>query len=257
MVIFKDYLRNLLPDYILVQDSYKDVNGRGFVTRFIEIFGEELDEYYYNKINNFEDNFSPLTVTNLGYLDYFATLLGDLPRFLSNDQDFARLLTFILSIYRVKGTKKSYKAILTTLGFSDVEVIEPPLVDNSYDATPLLYYDESPDSVNYDESCETCTDYDIDITTDTPLTGTIFSTIKDLVSLVEPINAKLRNILWNGDIIEAVFIEIYIDEAGDLVYDNANDPGLILTLVNGDLVIDGPNAAKYYLDANGDLYYIN
>lgn len=255
MVIFKDYIRNLLPDYILINDSYKDVNGLGFVARFMQIFGEELDEFYYPKINNFEDNFSPLNVSDPRFLDYYAAGAGDIPRFLTDDQEFARLLTFLISIYQVKGTAKSYKAILTTLGFSNAEVIEPPQIDNSYDAQPPLLYDDP--EVFYDDGCKTCTDYDINITTVTPLTGDTFSKVRDLVSLVEPINAKLKNILWNGDIIEAVFIEVFIDSNGDLNYENANDPGLILTLDNGDLIIDGPNASKYFLDNNGDLYYIN
>lgn len=255
MVIFKNYIRNCLPDYILVNDSYKDVNGLGFVSRYMQIFGEELDEYYYPQISNLENNFSPLNVTDPRYLDYYAAVLGDVPRFLSDDSEFARFLTYLVSIYKVKGTKKSYEALLTTLGFSSVNVIEPPQVDNSYDAQPPLLYDD-PD-VFYDDGCKTCTDYDIDITTLTPLTGDIFNKVRDLISLIEPINAKLKNILWNGDIIEAVFIEVIIDSNGDLNYDNANDPDLILTLVDGDLIIDGPNASKYFIDNNGDLYYIN
>lgn len=252
MIVYKDYLVKRLPGYIIDTDSYKDINDKGFVQRYIEIFGEELDDYYSDKLENLSDLYSPLSCDPV-YLDYIATMLGDLPRYLSNNDDFAQLLTYILSIYRAKGTKKSYQAILGTLGFNSVTLNEFNPGTGVYDEDPLTYYDTG---LLYDDGCKTCSDYEVVLTGTGPITAELFQKAKELIAIVEPLGATLLNIYYNGDIIVAVYIEVTINDDGDLVYDNTNDPGLILTLVDGDLVISGPNADKYFLDENGDLYYV-
>jgi hypothetical protein len=249
MVIFKDYIVKTLPDYIIVNDSYKDVNQKGFVVRFLEIFGTELDDEIYNKIDELSNQYNPLTA-NVEYLEYFAAEMGDLPKFLENDIDFARVLTFIISIYKIKGRIKSYKALLTCLGFSNVVLNEIVPVGAQYDNG--LFYD---DGVFYDDDCVTCSDYEIEITTAGAITGALYQTVISLVALIEPVNARLGAVIWNGSELEIILIEISIDENGDLVYNNDADPDLELTLVNGDLIVGGPNAERYYIE-NGDLYYV-
>lgn len=252
MLVLKDYFAGLLPDYILVNDSYKDGGGKGFVRRFVEILGEELDDYHLEKIESISTEYVPSTVTNPVYLEYFATLIGDIPRVLTDDTQFARLIEFMLSIFKIKGTIKSYKSLLTALGHTTVTIEELEPSENLYDDPEILYDDPE---VLYDESCATCSEYNVNITTSIDLTGDNYKRVADCIALLEPINAKLKVVNWNGDPVNVVHIEVYVDENGDLIYSNVADPDLVLTLVNGDLIISGPNAAKYYLD-EGDLYYI-
>lgn len=239
----------LLPDYIRQEDSYKDMSGKGFIVRYLEIFGKELDDEYYAKIEGWLLNISPIT-SDTQYLDYFAVMLGDIERLIADDYDYRRFLTYLLSIYKVKGRALSYRSMLRAVGMETVvNDIEP--VPVLYD-TPGVDYDSG---FSYDTNCEACSNYELIITGPT-ITGELYRVMKAMIALVEPINAKLTKITYNGDEITAVFIEVTIDDDGNLIYDNTNDPGLVLTLVNGDLIISGLNASLYYLDSNGDLYFI-
>lgn len=93
-----------------------------------------------------------------------------------------------------------------------------------------------------------------DTTVNGTMTSVIFERVQLLISLVEPINAKLLRILFDGDEVSASFITVDIDSNGDLVYNNSADPNLVLTLVNGELIIDGPLADRYFLQ-DGDLFF--
>jgi hypothetical protein len=78
----------------------------------------------------------------------------------------------------------------------------------------------------------------------------------DLVKLIEPINAKLTKITYNGSEVQQIFITVEINEEGDLEYNNDNDPDLVLSLDSfGNLIIDGPLADRYFIQ-DGDLYFI-
>jgi len=250
MLVFKNYLPTLLSEYIVQEDSYKDINGKGFIVRYLEIFGEELDDELYGKIEEFLVNLNPLTA-DVKFLDYFAVQLGDIERFIDDDYDYRRFLSYLVSIYKIKGTKKSYLALLRSLGL-ETTVTEIPSSAIAYD-DPTVFYDDT--EAFYDINCQPCSDYELVITGDGPITGDLYRKIIALVTLIEPINAKLITVIYNGVPVTGVFIEVIIDDNGDLIYTNDADPGLILTLVNGDLIIDGPNAALYYLE-NGDLYFV-
>ena len=93
-----------------------------------------------------------------------------------------------------------------------------------------------------------------DTTVNGIMTAILFEQIQLLVSLVEPINANINNLIFDGDIITAIFISVTIDSNGDLIYDNTADPDLILTLVNGELIISGPLSNRYFLQ-DGDLFF--
>lgn len=251
--IFSSYLKGLLPTYIVEQDSYKDANQEGFIVRFLKIFGYELNEYYYNKIENLPNEWSPLTLTNGSYLDYIAYALGDIPDFAKDEAAFRRLLTFLVSIYKVKGRVLSFKAILYPASVKVTSLTEVPLLEVNYDVPGIDYDDE----YLYDENCATCSEYDLNITITQDMTADLYNKILSLIALVEPIGAKLRTIIANGNPVTEVHITVEVDINGDLIYDNVEDPGLILTLTpDGDLIISGPNADRYYI-SEGDLIWIS
>lgn len=255
MIVFSDYLVKKLPDYIIEQDSYKDINQKGFVQRYISIFGLELDEEIYNKLEELPDQWDPRTVANPEYINYFAVMLGDLPRLLEDNYNYTSILLYIISIYKIKGTINSYKALITALGHTSVTIIELENPSVIYDLTPspILYDTEG---VIYDDNCRSCSNYQISLTSSLPVNGANYQSVKVAASILEPLGANLLSIIWNGDTVNAVYIEVYIDPDGNLFYNNDADPGLVLTLVDGDLIISGPNAAKYYIDG-GNLYYVD
>lgn len=251
MISLKDYLVNLLPNYIIDNDSYKDINGKGFVQRFLEIFGLELDEYYYNTIDTIVDQVNPKLTSKVDFLDYIALMLGDTPDLESTPSAYRNLLTFIVSIYKVKGTHNSYKWLLYVIGL-EATIEELPPETTQYDDDEVLYDNDE----YYDVSCDTCSYYNLHLVGSGTLSAATYNKVLTIVDLLEPIHAKLGDITYNGDVVNFVVIEVEIDSNGDLVYNNDNDPTLVLTLVNGDLIISGDNADKYYLNSEGDLIYI-
>lgn len=250
------FARQLLPNYYREQDSFKDQDNKGFLERFLEIFGQELDDYTVASITELQNLANPLILGDAKFLEYYSFKAGDLDvsSIGINEATYRNLLTYALSIYKVKGTLKSYKAILGIIGITDVVLNAYEEVTNRYDQG--LLYDSG---VLYDEAlCLTCFRYDIVLEGTQPITGQLYNSIKALVRLVEPIYAKLEIITYNQIELAEAPITIEIDEQGNLIYDNTNDPDLILTLsADGDLLISGANAALYFVDDEGNLIYIN
>lgn len=275
MVVFRNYIPGLLPNSVIDRDSYKDIDGKGFVERFLRAFGDELDNSHSAKLEGISKLYEPMAVLELlgestfdstfdftfggpdinipQYLDNFAIALGDIPRFLTNDQDFARFLTYLLAIWKIKGTAKSYKALLTILGHSNLSITETLPFEMIYDKVPPLLYDDP--TVFYDLNCSTCSDYQIILTTTIPLTGANYKPFWELIYLVEPIGAVLSKVTWQGTPVIHTLIKITTDGTGALVYNNPNDPGLVLEYINGDLVITSAVADRYFI-SNGQLYFI-
>lgn len=275
MVAFRNYIPGLLPNSIIDRDSYKDVDGKGFVERFLGAFGNELDNSHSSKLELISQLYEPMSVLELlgestfdstfdetfggpdinipQYLDNFAIALGDIPRFLTDDRDFARFLTYLLAIWKIKGTAKSYKALLTILGHSNLSITETLPFEMVYDKVPPILYDDP--GIFYDLNCSTCSDYQIILTTTIPLTGDNYKKLWELIYLVEPINVILSQITWQGTPVIHTLIKITVDGTGALVYNNPDDPGLVLEYINGDLVITSGVEDRYFI-SNGQLYFI-
>lgn len=276
MVVFRSYIPGLLPNSIIDRDSYKDVDSKGFVERFLGAFGAELDDNQSARLEQISILYEPMAILELvglssfdatfdytfggpdpnipQYLDNFAIALGDFPRFLTNDRDFARFLTYLISIWKIKGTKKSYKALLTVLGHSDVSITESIPAEVTYDADPPFTYDADP-LVLYDVNCATCSDYQIHITTVLVLTGEEYRRMWELIYWIEPIGAHLSEVIWNATSVIHELIAITVDDNGDLIYSNPDDPGVVLEYLNGELVITSSLEDRYFI-SNGLLYFI-
>jgi len=246
-----EYIIDLLPDYIIDEDSLKDGQQKGFIQRYMEIFGLELDEFYYSQVTEVTDQIDPFTA-RVEMLEYIGFTLGDIPNLTNSEAAYRRFLSHIISIYKIKGTIRSFEAILYTLG---VDTIVTEIVPGGILYDNGITYDSGQ---QYDRDCEPCSDYDLDITGPNTITADLYNAILGAIALVEPINADLATLTYNLEVVEPLFIEVTIDGNGDLVYDNANDPGLVLTLdAAGDLIVSGPQEGQYYIDDNGDLIYLN
>lgn len=141
---------------------------------------------------------------------------------------------------------------VTGNGYVDREtVVEDFSANNGFDTS------EGFDLGNrFDRSCPNCSNYGIELYGDFSLdTGGIFKDIFQVIAFVEPINAHLNYVTYNGITLVEGVITIFINEDGDLIYVNTMDPTLIFTLdSNGDLIATGPNEGKYTL-LNGDMIY--
>lgn len=249
--MLKEYINKLLPEEFLARDSYKDLDGRGFVERYLSIFGEELDESIWAKIEDLPNIIDPYT-TSTEYLNLITYTLGNIEVIYNNEEDLRNLLTYLISIYKIKGTKQSYISLLRNIGL-EAEIEEIPTIEARYDTEELRYDTEE---LRRDTGCQTCSKYILHLTGSGEITIDQYNKIERIVSLVEPINAKLSQLIYNEEPLDNIMIKVEIDEEGNLIYDNTADPSIILTLdENGDLHIEGPNANRYHIGEDGNLYY--
>lgn len=196
-----DFLWNKFPEYYPENDTNKDINGKGTFQRFLSVFGLELTNEVINKLENFIDELDPYTADDV-FLTQIAWALGNPPDILQDTEIYRTILSQIIKIYQIKGTKKSYELLFALLGFS-VELDEIFPGDNQYDIG-LIYDDDSEEATTYDfNSCEvTCTPYDLLYTnlpgrgTD-PLSSDQEDALKALITdLIEPLGAVLRDLTY-------------------------------------------------------------
>lgn len=264
----KEFIWDLFPHFYYQYDTYKDQEGKGLLQRYIEEMGTTLDEevMIYLKENSnkyYLNNIQPLEVED-NLVDTLARVLGNPPTLFDGDE-YRKLLQYISSIYKIKGSKLSYTLFLNLLGF-EVDIVEYDPDDTQdiqmnfgfYDEVDFLYDDNGEYDVvaaDFYNTCITCSEYTLLLSQigDIPLTDEIISKISDIIYLVEPINAKLRNIILSipdftdsvkycikQDIIIQTLREFQYDQL-DLLYDD-NDT------YDNDSV---DNITPIYLDCDG------
>src|SRR5690606_8746152 len=189
-----DFLIGLLPSYILENDSYK-VGGKGFVERYLSIFGDEWDEQFLGFIQDFVDILGPYS-TDEKYLEYLEDLQGDIENYTDTEQHRRKVISYIISIYNVKGTKKSITQVLAIMGIKVVSIEIQTTPISAYD-TIGVFYDADPPFLYDASSCSLCSTINI---TGTYLGG--FGLTEDqqiivekLIELVLPINLTFGELI--------------------------------------------------------------
>lgn len=252
MIILEDWVGERLPTFVKDNDE-PFIGGKGFLERFLGVFGAELDAEYYTNIVDVLQIYDPRTAP-AQYLDYIAYSLGDLEDYSSSETHYRNILSFMVSIYNIRGTKQSFKSILTVAKVHTTVITELTPIGTQYDN---INYKHDDGTTRYDESCPPCSNYNITMTGTETLDADLWNKIKGLINIVEPINANRVVSIYNGGTITEELISVEVDGNGDLIYNNGNDPGLVLSLdAFGNLIISGPEADLYYVDDNGDLIYI-
>lgn len=210
---FQNFIFGLFPDYFKANDSYKQTQvgdnpnnptGKGLLERYSEIFEDELDEGFLPFIDDFIDELAPSTV-GADRLNYLAYTLGSPPDILNDDDYYRKLLGFMMTIYKLKGTALSYTIFFGILGYH-VRVIEIDNVDFLYDIG-ILYddVDDGDNPITYDLTCQPCSYYNLIISSlendcENPqefelLDQTTLDTIRAVICFLEPINAKLKSLI--------------------------------------------------------------
>ena len=187
---FKSFIKSLLPDEVLNRDSYKNTENKGLLERYLNNFGEELDQNLEPYLTNFLDLLDP-RICDPKYLTPLSFILGLPPSIDKNISTYRKILSYAIQIYKLKGTKKSYQLLFNLIGISIEIVEEIPRKAARYDDNIL--YDET---TNYDDECDACSYYSILYYDPAhpldPVPQDILDLFSSIICFLQPINAKLR-----------------------------------------------------------------
>ena len=172
-----NFLFGKLPHYFKENDSYKDVNGEGFLERYMEIFCAEVD----NQITPYIDDLPLITnaeeLPNLtspngeDLIIHLSSLFGNPPD-VGNSNIYAggpnselvyyKLIRYIKHILQTKGTIKSLELYLALYGYELSNITEASPIVTKYDNTPTP--DDYDDFKKYDFGFVFFSEYDLVIT---------------------------------------------------------------------------------------------
>lgn len=236
--IFQKFLFRQLPLYFKVKDTYKDNNDRGLLERYLEIFGVEIDDEIKPQIDNYLSIINPFE-TDAKFLTTLGYTLGSPPDLLNDDAKYAKLLAYIISIYKIKGTAKSYESLFALLGFlvtiSELPPSEPTLLDDSN-----ILDEDNTEAETFDTGCPPCSEYEIIVSTllttgggcPPPTFGvvdnTILPTFIKIIEFNQPINAHLKGLINGGKLCENIDLCIHSLITIDTLLITALDNLLIL-----------------------------
>jgi len=256
----KDIIFKLFGRRYKRTDSNKDAFGKGTYERYHESIGEDFDENELLLIDNLVANLVDPQTAFDRFIPSLEQMVGmDLP-LLGDDIDKRRkLIQFANSLYNLKGTPRLIRIMIKWLGFDTVDIQEF-FNNSSFDSDTTFDSNSRP---TFDNFCDPCFDYSIFLTGTVVIDQGILQSIFNMLKFNEPINGTLRTVVYNGDFLVQEIISVEVLPNGDLQYDNEFDPGLVLRIAGpgdpdgdeGDLIIEGPNAANYSINAQGDLIY--
>lgn len=220
---FKDYIPNLISSYHRENDSYKDTEGNGILVRFIQAHGEELDEFV--KFSESYLNIRDIDLTEIKFIQLIAHELGNPPDIFLDDDKYRKILRNTVSIYKYKGTRKSFEMFFGVLGF-DISIIE---YDSSFNNVIDIEYDES---YNYDGNysydglgsglnCSPCSYYDIIFNYVDYMNMILPQLTWDLLNIAiefnQPINALIYNITFQLPLDDTIYVILDDDEDHDVI----------------------------------------
>lgn len=198
MINLNNFLWSTIPQELADIDSYKDLDGRGLLERYVSIFDEELQEELVVKLENFSRELTPATAADQ-FLSEIAYSVGSPPDVMGGINKYREVLTSIIGIYKVKGTTRSYKLFFRLFGM-DCRIVEHFPLDNKYDVPGNRYDDKTINAQPYDQNAETMgyIDYTIEYFNlpgyqVAPLNAAQKSLFIEAVrSTLEPIDCRLR-----------------------------------------------------------------
>lgn len=177
-------------------DTYKDSQEKGILERFNECVGNDMDKIAPMVDNMLENLYMPETCFDR-YVPYLESMLGfDINKglvYLFSAMAWRRkVLKHILRYYHIKGTKKGYQVLFQMLGVS--MTLTEYYNDNGFDS-PLTF--DAPERVWDMGRCSTCSKYSLDLTGPI-MTPSLQTAIENIIKFNEPINAKIKAVIYNG-----------------------------------------------------------
>lgn len=232
---FRDFFFGKLPIYYKINDTYKDINGEGLLERYLRIFGLEIDNNIKPKIDNYLDNIDPFTI-DPQYLTTLGYTLGSPPDLTGNPNDYAKLIAYIISIYKIKGTLKAFQLLFALLGYNVTITEYPPSQQVYFDDGSLL-----DTGLTFDSGCPCCSDYSISVNSllnpgggpcSSPnffnITPALLPLFTQIVEFNAPIDAHLRSIINGGLVCENVIFCYTEDITFTVTSINTFDEGLLM-----------------------------
>lgn len=248
--LLQDIIFKLFGSFEKREDSYKDEAGRGLNERVNRTLGQDFDENTTPFLNELIDRTLVPADVLARFIPYLEEMMGVGQPFTDEIAIRRKLLRFITRITAIKGTARSFDVLFKLLGFTSVTLIEHAA---TFGFNSAVTWDDPVRRLN--SGCPSCTDYSLELTGTMPLTAELRDTIGVVVKFCQPINARLRAILYNGDPVETEALWVLIQQA-DLFYDNSLSPADVMFMdAKGDLYIEGPNEDRYTVDKQGDLIY--
>ena len=225
--VFSFFIQDRLPDYFRRNDTYVDSSGDGLLMRYLSIFGDEIDQEIIPTIECYL-NIIDAQNCDAQYLTHISDVLGNPPDIFGDDDKYRNLLSYICSVYKIKGTKKAYELFFSLLGF-DIDLYEIPLNDNVLNYDSAGEYDTD---MIYDQSkCSPCSFYDITFYPKDPnnytFTADLIAKLRAAIKFNEPINAKLRYLTLGIRFTDSIGIKLndsstyIVDEVN--IYDVGNE----------------------------------
>lgn len=224
---FKQFIIGNLPSYIIDQDSYKDAQGKGLLERYLGIFADYIDTELYPQINDYL-NIVDASICGEQYLNHLSDVLGNPPDIFKNEEQYRNLLSYIVSVYKIKGTKAAYELFFNILGYKiEIEEVLPDLLSYIYDGNS----DYDTEQLYDLGACESCSYYNIKfyplVQDGLELDLSNLALLKAAIDFNEPINAKLNNFTFVLDVEDIMDITIGEEATGPIltgeviqIYDN-------------------------------------
>ena len=250
-MIFENSIINLFSKSDKVNDSYKDVNGKGLLERYNEIIGSEIDEEILPTFEQLIDEvLIPMTCEGrfIGYLEERNAI----ELFITNSEfNRRRVINNIHRLYQIRCTKTCTEFLLRLLGFTNINIIE------SYER---FRFDESEkfDSTQrtFDMNCFNCSNFEIHVETTDVVDAEMIRKLNSIIDFNKPVNLELKKLKINDIELISTKIFLFINSIGDLIFYNEVDPELFIFIDGlGNFIIQGPNADRYSINELGFLIY--
>lgn len=252
--MIKEKIGNLFGNWKLKEDSFEQ-DGKGVWQRFNELLSEDLDAL----VSLIDDLIANLYKYDTVKSEYIAFVFDSFGNYLNwdlySEAQKRSMLSVLTHLHNIRGTKRSYKILLRLIGFTEVNLIEDFQL-NSFDS-PLDFDSVERPTFDANRLCSNCRFYDLELAT---ASGTVndlqMLQLYDIVTFLEPINARLRRILLQGfDISQNRYIYFVFNNLGELTYVKLNDDLDVSFEYDseGNLLAFGTDADKFELDILGNM----
>ena len=237
---FKDNIwHRFFPEHYKQNDTYINplLDNKGLSQRFMETFGEYLDEKILPDIDQFIDNvFSPKLMVS--YLLPYRE--GEKGVDLVYDNTLAKrrqILQYFIRISQVKGTRRGYEVCFKLMTFNNLII---------YTVDVIVYFDNPLPTAG----CNACYEYDV------ILTGTLLLLLPDIVDAFfniidynEPVDCNIRFVIYNDNYVVRDFVTFFFKDPQPYSYlTGGQDPNLYIDNSRN------PTFSGSYVDSEGNLY---
>jgi len=182
------------------RDTFKDINGKGISERYQEALGDGYDDEVSDLVDNLLDNILVPKTMKATHIHLMEWMLGGIVRVNGTTAMRRKIIGFAHTIYNIKGTAKSYEVLLRLLGFATVTIEE--LVEvGTFDSDTT--FDDEFRTFDSDPGCG-CAKYNVLLTGGVSVSDEMIIAIYRIINFLEPINATLGHVYYNGSEISPV-----------------------------------------------------